>query len=38
MTPEGLVYVTETFAVVLALHNAKAVDCSYVGMSAVAKD
>jgi class 3 adenylate cyclase len=38
VTPEKLVYVTETLAAVLALHNADAFDCSYVGMTKAAKD
>jgi len=38
VTPEKLVYVTETLAAVLALHNADSFDCSYVGMTKAAKD
>jgi class 3 adenylate cyclase len=33
VTPEGCVYVTETMAAVLALHNADAFTCEYVGMT-----
>jgi class 3 adenylate cyclase len=38
VTPDKLVYVTETFAAVLALHNADAFVCNYVGMTSAAKD
>jgi class 3 adenylate cyclase len=38
VTPEKLVYVTETLAAVLALHNADAFVCNYVGMTRAAKD
>jgi class 3 adenylate cyclase len=38
VTPEGCVYVTETFAAVLALHNATEFACDYVGYTAMAKD
>lgn len=38
VTPEKLVYVTETLAAVLALHNADEFECSYVGMTKAAKD
>jgi class 3 adenylate cyclase len=38
ITPEKLVYVTETLAAVLALHNADAFTCHYVGMTRAAKD
>jgi class 3 adenylate cyclase len=38
VTPEKLVYVTETMAAVLALHNANEFECSYVGMTKAAKD
>jgi class 3 adenylate cyclase len=38
VTPEGLVYVTEPFAAVLALHNADEFPCHYVGMTKAAKD
>jgi len=37
VTPEGCVYVTETMAAVLALHNADAFSCEYVGMTEAAK-
>jgi class 3 adenylate cyclase len=37
VTPLGCVYVTETMAAVLALHNADAFDCEYVGMTEAAK-
>ena len=37
VTPEGCVYVTETMAAVLALHNASAFHCEYVGMTEAAK-
>jgi class 3 adenylate cyclase len=37
VTPEGHVYVTEPFAAVLALHNAGAFACDYVGQTATAK-
>jgi class 3 adenylate cyclase len=37
VTPEGCVYVTETFAAVLALHNAAEFVCDYVGMTETAK-
>jgi class 3 adenylate cyclase len=38
ITPEGCVYVTETFAAVLALHNADEFSCDYVGYTPMAKD
>jgi len=38
VTPEGCVYVTETLAAVLALHNAAEFACDYVGMTEAAKD
>jgi class 3 adenylate cyclase len=38
VTPEKLVYVTETMAAVLALYNADQFDCLYVGMTRAAKD
>jgi class 3 adenylate cyclase len=37
ITPEGCVYVTETFAAVLALHNAREFSCDYVGITEMAK-
>lgn len=37
VTPEGCVYVTETMAAVLALHNADEFTCEYVGMTKAAK-
>jgi class 3 adenylate cyclase len=37
ITPEGCVYVTETFAAVLALHNAGQFTCNYVGNTEMAK-
>jgi len=37
ITPEGCVYVTETFAAVLALHNASDFSCDYVGYTDMAK-
>ncbi len=37
VTPEGCVYVTETTAAVLALHNAGSFTCEYVGMTEAAK-
>ena len=37
VTPERCVYVTETLAAVLALHNADAFECEYVGMTKAAK-
>ena len=37
VTPEGCVYVTETMAAVLALHNADEFSCEYVGMTEAAK-
>ena len=37
VTPERCIYVTETLAAVLALHNADAFACDYVGMTAAAK-
>jgi len=37
ITPEGCVYVTETFAAVLALHNAAQFSCDYVGNTEMAK-
>jgi hypothetical protein len=37
VTPEGCVYVTETLAAVLALHNAAEFVCDYVGMTEAAK-
>lgn len=38
VTPEGCVYVTETFAAILALHDAEEFRCQYVGMTQAAKD
>jgi class 3 adenylate cyclase len=38
VTPEGCVYVTETIAAVLALHNADEFTCEYVGMTEAAKN
>jgi class 3 adenylate cyclase len=37
VTPLACVYVTETMAAVLALHNAEAFGCEYVGMTEAAK-
>lgn len=37
VTPEGCVYVTETMAAVLALHNMNDFHCEYVGMTEAAK-
>lgn len=37
ITPEGCVYVTETFAAVLALNNARQFSCDYVGYTDMAK-
>ncbi len=37
ITPEGCVYVTETFAAVLALYNARQFSCDYVGNTEMAK-
>jgi class 3 adenylate cyclase len=37
ITPEGCVYVTETFAAMLALHNADLFSCDYVGNTEMAK-
>ena len=37
VTPEGCVYVTETFAAVLALHNADQFSCDYAGITELAK-
>jgi len=37
ITPEGCVYVTETFAAVLALYNAGDFSCDYVGVTEMAK-
>jgi class 3 adenylate cyclase len=37
ITPGGCVYVTETFAAVLALHNAGRFSCDYVGNTEMAK-
>jgi class 3 adenylate cyclase len=37
ITPEGCVYVTETFAAMLALHNAADFSCDYVGNTEMAK-
>jgi class 3 adenylate cyclase len=37
ITPEGCVYVTETFAAMLALHNADQFSCDYVGNTEMAK-
>jgi class 3 adenylate cyclase len=37
VTPEGCVYVTETLAAVLAIHNADEFQCHYVGMTRAAK-
>jgi class 3 adenylate cyclase len=38
VTPEGCVYVTETLAAVLAIHNAAEFACDHVGMTEAAKD
>lgn len=38
VTPEGCVYVTETFASILALYDAEEFRCQYVGMTQAAKD
>jgi class 3 adenylate cyclase len=38
VTPAGCVYVTETIAAVLALHNADEFSCEYVGMTEAAKN
>jgi hypothetical protein len=38
VTPEGCVYVTETLAAVLAIHNAAEFACDYVGMTESAKN
>ncbi|MGC2203105.1 MAG: adenylate/guanylate cyclase domain-containing protein [Stellaceae bacterium] len=38
VTPEGCVYVTETLAAVLAIHNADEFTCDYVGMTEAAKN
>ena len=38
VTPEGCVYVTETLAAVLAIHNAAEFTCDYVGMTEAAKN
>ncbi len=38
VTPEGCVYVTETLAAVLALHNPRQFVSDYVGMTEAAKD
>jgi hypothetical protein len=38
ITPEGCVYVTETFAAVLALHNAAEFSCDYAGFTEMAKN
>jgi Adenylate and Guanylate cyclase catalytic domain len=37
VTPEGCIYVTETFAAVLALHSDAEFVCEYVGMTEAAK-
>ncbi|HEY9304041.1 MAG TPA: adenylate/guanylate cyclase domain-containing protein, partial [Mycobacterium sp.] len=37
ITPEGCVYVTETFAAMLALYNAGQFSCDYVGNTEMAK-
>jgi tetratricopeptide (TPR) repeat protein len=37
ITPEGCVYVTETFAALLALYNADRFSCDYVGNTEMAK-
>ncbi|HJU20512.1 MAG TPA: adenylate/guanylate cyclase domain-containing protein [Stellaceae bacterium] len=37
VTPEGCVYVTETLAAVLAIHNTEEFTCDYVGMTEAAK-
>lgn len=37
ITPEGCIYVTETFAAVLALHNVGQFSCDYVGNTEMAK-
>ncbi|HUB94739.1 MAG TPA: adenylate/guanylate cyclase domain-containing protein, partial [Stellaceae bacterium] len=37
ITPEGCVYVTETFAAMLALHNAGQFSCDYAGNTDMAK-
>jgi class 3 adenylate cyclase len=37
ITPEGCVYVTETFAAMLALYNADQFSCDYVGNTEMAK-
>jgi class 3 adenylate cyclase len=37
ITPEGCVYVTETFAAMLALHHADQFSCDYVGNTEMAK-
>jgi hypothetical protein len=37
ITPEGCVYVTETFAAMLALHHAGQFSCDYVGNTEMAK-
>jgi hypothetical protein len=37
ITPEGCIYVTETFAAMLALHNADQFSCDYVGNTEMAK-
>jgi class 3 adenylate cyclase len=37
ITPEGCVYITETFAAMLALHNAARFSCDYVGNTEMAK-
>jgi class 3 adenylate cyclase len=37
VTPEGCIYVTETLAAVLAIHNADEFTCDYVGMTEAAK-
>jgi class 3 adenylate cyclase len=37
VTPEGCVYVTETLAAVLAIHNAAEFTCDYVGITEAAK-
>jgi class 3 adenylate cyclase len=37
VTPEGCVYVTETLAAILSIHNAAEFTCDYVGMTEAAK-
>ncbi len=38
VTPEGCVYVTETFAAILSLHNGREFACDYVGVTKAHKD